>query len=198
MVLAAAVISVAVIVAPAEPQSAAPQPPPPQSAAPDEGAKPYSVEGVRRAFGSRTQPSIDTARVERDRRGYRMAVASSAATSSPCSIVVTACEPTWQPAANPTWHDQMLAMAGPQNYSVPYTGMDNAQRVAAVATSIGFALALQAVASLIHDQVVKSSYGRKQKKVNKVRAEIQGELDELERINALARQSDPAPRKWPQ
>jgi hypothetical protein len=180
MVLAAALISLAVLVPPAEPQSAAP-PPPPQSTAPDDTSKPYTVEGVRRASGAKTQPPIDTSVVERDPRGYRMAIAT---TSSPCGFVSNHCGSPWAALAYPTWHDQFVAMAGPQNYMVPYTGMSNGERVQAVASSIGFGLAIQAIASLIHDQVVKSSYNRKLKKVEKIRGEIRGELEELERLNA--------------
>jgi hypothetical protein len=183
MVLAAALISLAVLVPPAEPQSAAP-PPPPQSAAPDDTSKPYTVEGVRRASGAKTQPPIDTSAVERDRRGYRMAIAT---TSSPCGFVSNYCGSPWAAPSYPTWHDQFVAMAGPQSYLVPYTGMNNVQTLQAVASSIGFGLAIQAIASLVHDQVVKSSYNRKQKKVEKVRAEIRAELVELERLNAAAR-----------
>jgi hypothetical protein len=193
MVLAAVLISIAVLVPLAEPQSAASQQPPsPQSAAPDTSSSPYSVDGVRRAYGLGTQPSIDIATVERDRRGYRMAIESSTATWSPCVFVSNYCWSPWPAPEYPTWHDQMLAMAGPQNYSMPYTPMSNAERLQAVASNIGFGLVIQAIASAVHDQIVKSSYDRKLKKVNKTRDEIQGELDELERVNAAARQSDSA------
>ena len=181
MVLAAALISLAVLVPPAEPQSAAPPPPPPQSTAPDDTSKPYTVEGVRRASGAKTQPPIDASAVERDPRGYRMAVAM---TSSPCGFVSNYCGSPWAAPAYPTWHDQFVAIAGPQNYMVPYTGMSNGETLQAVASSIGFGLAIQAIASLIHDQVVKSSHNRKLKKVETVRAEIRAELTELERLNA--------------
>jgi hypothetical protein len=73
--------------------------------------------------------------------------------------------------------------------------VDTVGALAGLATSLGFGLALQAIASSIHDQFVKSRYDRKQRRVDKVRAEIQGELDELERVNAAARQSDPDQRK---
>jgi hypothetical protein len=180
MVLAAALISLAVLVPPAEPQSAAP-PPPPQSTAPDDTSKPYTVEGVRRAAGAKTQPPIDTSAVERDPRGYRMAIAT---TSSPCSFVSNSCGSPWAAPSYPTWHDQFVAMTGPQNYMVPYSAMSNGETLQAVASSFAINLAFQAVFSLIHHQVVKSSYNRKQKKVEIVRSEIRGELEELERLNA--------------
>jgi hypothetical protein len=184
MVLAAALISLAVLVPPAEPQAAAPPPLPPQSTAPGDTSKPYTVEGVRRASGAKIQPPIDTGAVERDPRGYRMAIAT---TSSPCGFVSNYCGSPFAAPAYPTWHDQFVVMAGPQNYMVPYTGMSNGERVQAVASSIGITLALQAVVSLIHDQVVKSSHNRKLKKVEKIRGEIRGELEELERLNAAPR-----------
>jgi hypothetical protein len=198
MVLAAALISLAVLgpadgrhSAPAEAQSAVPQSPPPQSTAPDAPSKPYTAEGVRRAIGAKTEPGVDTTAVERDPRGYRMAVATSAATSSPCGFVPNSCGSPWAAPAYPTWHDQMLAMAGPDIEALPSSQMTNAQLLQATASSIGFGLAIQAIVSAIHDQVVKSSYDRKQKKVNRIRDEIHGELDELERVNAAARGSAP-------
>jgi len=56
-------------------------------------------------------------------------------------------------------------------------------------------LAFQAIASLIHDQVVRTKYERKQQKIESIRAEIRTELDELERVNAAARGSGPTPIK---
>jgi len=193
MVLAAALISLAVIVPPADPQSAAPPSPPPQSAVIGDAAKPYSVEGVRKASAAGTRPSVDTTLVERDHRGYRMALESRAVTPNPCSLAAAGCGPTWQVPSNPTWHDQFLTMTGPQNYSVPYSGMSNSEKAMAVATSIGIGLALQAVTSLIQGKIVKISADRKQKKVEKVRAEIRTELEELERLNAAARASGATP-----
>ena len=72
---------------------------------------------------------------------------------------------------------------------VPYTGMSNSQTLQAVASSAVFALAFQVIASVIHDEVVKIRYDRKQRKIENVRAEIRAELDELERLNAAARAS---------
>jgi hypothetical protein len=198
MVLAAALISLAVL-APQAPAQAAPQAASqaksqaePQSASPD-GSKPYSVEGVRRAMTAGQQPSIDTAPVVPDRRGYRMSVEFRAAPWDPCRVMILACYPTWNGGANPTWHDEFIAMTGPPDYMVPYSGMSNAQTLQAVASSFAINLALQAVVSLIHDQVVKTRYGMKERKIEKVRAEIRTELDELERVNAAARGSGPTP-----
>jgi len=176
MVLAAALISFAVLATQAEPQAAAP-----------DTSKPYSVEGVRKALAGETPSSVDLSSVERDRRGYRMAVEYGSTASDPCGLVVTACRPSWSRAAYPTWHDQFVEMTGPQDYAVHFTPMSNVQRLEAVATNIGFGLAIAAITSAIHDQVVKTSHSRKQKKVEKIRQEIHGELDELERLNAAPR-----------
>ncbi len=183
MVLAAALISLAVLAAPADPQSAAPKPSPPQSTAPDDTSKPYTVEGVRSAYDANAQPRIDLVPVAPDRQGSRLAV-EWRASYDPCNLVVTGCQPAWRGGANPTWHDQFVDMVGPQSYMVPYTGMSNGEKLQAVASSVAIGLALDAVVSLIHDQIVKSTYDRKQRKVEKIREEIRGELKELERLNA--------------
>ena len=64
--------------------------------------------------------------------------------------------------------------------------MSNIQTLEAVAWSAAINLALQEVLSLIYDQVVHIRSNAKQRKVEKVRAEIRSELDELERVNASA------------
>lgn len=183
MVLAAALISLAVLSAPADPQSAAPKPPPPQSTAPDDTPKPYTIEGVRSAYDANSQARIDTAPVVPGRQGSRLAVEWHASDDA-CNLLITGCQPAWRGGANPTWHDQFVDMVGPQNYMVPYTGMSNGETLQAMASSIAIGLALEAVVSLIHDQIVKDTYDRKQRKVEKIREEIRGELRELERLNA--------------
>ncbi len=195
MVLAAALISLAVLVPGTDPQSAAPKPPsPPQSTTPapppprstssDDTSKPYTVEGVRSAYDANAQPRIDVAPVVPTRQGYRVALDSRLVDPDPCSLAITACQPAWRGGANPTWHDQFVAMTGPQNYMVPYTGMNNVQTLQAVASGVAINLAFQAFVSLVHDQIVKSNYNRKQKKVERIREEIRFELRELERLNA--------------
>lgn len=200
MVLAAALISLAVL-APQAPAQAAPQAATQakvqteaQPASPD-GSKPYSVEGVRRATAAGDQPSIDAAPVVPDRRGYRVAIATYAATLSRCHFVSTFCGSPWAAPVYPTWHDQFLDMTGPPAEMMPASAMSNSQLLQAVASSIVFGLAIHAVTSLIHDQVVRTKYERKQDKIEKVRAEIRSELDELERVNAAARGSGPTPVK---
>jgi hypothetical protein len=86
-------------------------------------------------------------------------------------------------------------MTGPSAYMVPYSAMSNSQTVQAVASNFAISLALQAVVSLIHSQVVQMRADARQKKIERVRTEIRGELDELERVNAAARGSGPAPVK---
>jgi hypothetical protein len=97
--------------------------------------------------------------------------------------------------AHPTWNDQFLAMTGPANYSVPFSPMSNGQRLEALASSVGFGLAIGAITSLIHDQIVRTSYAKKQKRVQKIRDQIQFELQELERVNQAAPPTDPAIKK---
>jgi len=193
-VLAAALISLAAL-APQAPVQAAPQaasqarvPAETQPASPD-GSKPYTVDGVRRAMTTAERPSTDAAPVVPDRRGYRMSVEFRAAPWDPCTLGVTGCRLEWSRGANPTWHDQFLAMTGPPAYAVPYSAMSNGETLQAVASSFAINLAIRAVASLIHDEVVKLRSDRKQRKIENIRAEIRAELAELERLNAAARAS---------
>jgi hypothetical protein len=197
-VLAAALISFAVL-APQAPVQAAPQAasqakaqaePQPAQADP---AKPYTVEGVRRATAAGEQPSIDYNSTEVTRSGHQVVIDSRAVSPDPCSLLITACQPAWGGGANPTWHSQFIAMTGPPNYMVPYSGMNNIETLEAVPSSAAINLALQAVFSLIHDQIVSINHDRKQKKVEKVRTEIRAELGELERVNAAAHGSGQTP-----
>ena len=124
MVLAAALISLAVL-APQAPSQAARQaatqakPQAERQTAPTDDPKPYTVEGVRRAIAAGDQPAIDNSRAEPARRGYRVAIDSRAINPDPCSLVVTACQPAWGGGANPTWHDQFMAMTGPHGLPGP-------------------------------------------------------------------------------
>jgi hypothetical protein len=199
MVLAAALISLAVLATQADPGAAsqaavqaapqaAPQARPPveRQSAPADDSKPYTVKGVRRAADG-NQPSVDYNPEKPTPRGYRVAIDSRAVNPDPCSLVITACQPAWGGGANPTWHDQFIAMTGPPAYAVPYSGMSNSQTLQAVASSIAINLALQAVVSLIHNKVVKISSDRKLRKLENIRTGIRAELDELERVNAAAR-----------
>ncbi len=198
MVLAAALISLAAL-APQAPAQAAPHAASQarvqaetQPASPD-GSKPYTVDGVRRAMTTAEQPSSDAAPVVPDRRGYRMSVEFRAAPWDPCSVWVTGCRLEWTHGANPTWHDQFIAMTGPPNYMVPYSAMSNGQTLQAVASNFAINLAFQGLYSLISGQISKASHARKQRKIENARAEILGELAELERLNAAARASGQTP-----
>ena len=182
MVLAAAVISLAILEPAAEPRAAQAEQAPAQPAA-SASSRPYSVDGVRRAYASGVQPSTPVVRVGPAARGREIAVAS---TYQPGTFQPSGERPAWGAPYYPTWHEDFLAMTGPQSYSVPYTGMTNSERLVAVATSIGFGLAIQALSSWIRDEVVSASRSRQQKKVDKVRAEIRAEVAELERLNAAA------------
>jgi hypothetical protein len=196
MVLAAALISLAAL-APQAAAPAAPQPAPQSKAqtesqpAAADGSQPYTVEGVKRAMATARQPSVDYNAADGAGRGYRVVIDSRAISPDPCSQLITTCQPAWGGGANPTWHDQFLAMTGPPAYTVPYSGMNNVQTLEAVASSAAINLALQELISLIYDQVVHIRHDARQKKIEKVRAEIRAELDELERVNAAARGSGP-------
>jgi hypothetical protein len=189
MVLAAALISLAVL-APQVPAQAPPRaasqatPQTERQPAAADDSKPYTVDGVKRAMTDGDQPAIGNSWAEPTRRGYGVAIDSRAVRPDPCSLIITACQPAYRGGANPTWHDQFIAMTGPPDYTVPYSGMSNSQTLQAVASSIVINLAIQAVVSLIHDQVVQVRANAKQRKVEEVRAEIRAELDELERANA--------------
>jgi hypothetical protein len=200
MVLAAALISLAVL-APQAVAQAAPQAAPLAKAqtepqpAPGDTSKPYSLDSVRRATTAGDQPSIDYNSAERTLRGYGVTIDSRAINPDPCSLLITACQPAWRGGANPTWNEQFLAMTGPPDYNMPYSGMSNLQTLEAVASSIAINFALQAVVSLIHDQIVQIRADAKQKKIEKIRAGIRSELDELERVNATARAAGQTPLK---
>lgn len=194
MVLAAALISLAVAapqaVVPAAPQSD-PQAQAEPQGAPVDGSRPYTVDGVRRAAAAeiQVQPRVDTVKVERARPGYHVDLESSFDGLPACKalVVPASCAHPWLLPSNPTWHQQFLLMAGPQGYTVPYTGMNNGETLQAAASSIAFAYTFQAIYSLISRQVAKTSADRARKKIEKVRAEIRGELEDLERANAAAR-----------
>ena len=200
MVLAVALISLAVLAPQAQTQAAPPaasqaKPQAEGRPVPTDHSKPYTVDGVRRATAAGDQPPVDYNPEEPTPRGYRVAIDSRAVNPDPCSLIVTGCQPAWRGGANPTWHDQFIAMTGPPDYTVPYSAMSNSQTIQAVASSIVINLAIQAVVSLIHDQVVQMRADAKQRKVETVRAEIRAELDELERVNAAARGSGQTPVK---
>jgi hypothetical protein len=192
MVLAAALISVAVLASQA-PAAPAPQtvaqatPQTVAQAASTDGSKPYSLDSVRRSTTAGDRPSIDYNSAEQTLRGYGVAIDSRAIQPDPCTLVISACQPAWRGGAYPTWNDQFLAMTGPPNYAVPYSAMSNLQTLEAVASSIAINFALQAVVSLIHDEIVQMRADARQKKIERVRSEIRAELDELERANAAAR-----------
>jgi len=178
MVIAAALISLAVLDPAAEPQS----PPPPDP-------KPYTVEGVRRAMASGARSSPTVPMVEPGPRFHQMTVESTSHGS--CALI--ACQSSrrsrWEDVSSPTWHDQFLAMTGPQGYAIPFSGMSNSQRIAAVGSSVAIGFALKGVTSFMEGKIAKIRADRKQKKLDKVRAEIRAELAELERLNAAARAS---------
>jgi len=180
MVLAAALISFAIIVPPAEPQSAA-----------SDSSAPYSLEGVRQASAGHNGPTIDPASVERRGSGYRLAVESPRVTTDPCARTITACQMTWATTALPTWNDQFLGMTGPPAGMGFNSMATNGDRIVGAATSVGFALAVQGVLKLVNRAVVNS----RQSKVSKVRSEIEAELTELERLNKEARQPATAPKR---
>jgi hypothetical protein len=190
MLLAAALISVAV----AEPQAPVPAPPlAASSTTTASDSRPYTIQGVRAAAAGR--PVIDYNVHDRDGQGSRVAITGCSAGSNWPSQVVSAWREGWSGGATPTWHEQFLAMVGPQGYGGPYHGSTNGERLLTVSSSVAIGLALagitslvdHAIASPIHRKMVKYKADRKQKKIDRIRAEIRAELDELERVNAAAR-----------
>lgn len=182
MLLSAAFLSLAMML----PASA------PQSAPPDSSA-PYSLEGVRKAAARPARPSVEPGPFEQQVSRYRLAVDTWRVTYSPCSQLVIVCQPAWRGGGHPTWNDDYLAMTQ-QDYRFPYSSAPGTKdRVVAMGSSVGFGLAFQGIASLVHKAVVN----RRQNKVKKIRSEIAAELEALERANEAARQANPDVRKPP-
>ncbi len=195
MLLAAALISVAI----SDPQAPV-QPPPPvaSSSTTASDSKPWTVQGVRAAVAGR--PVIDYNVHDWDAQASCVAVTFRSDRSSWWSQEVSAWQEGWSGGATPTWHEEFLAMTGPRGYGGPYYGSTNGERLLAVASSVAIGYAVAGLASVIertiasplHHKVVKYKADRKQKKIEKVRAEIRAELAELERLNAAARASGQA------
>jgi hypothetical protein len=192
MVFAAALISLTVLESAGDPQSAGPQSVGSQPAASRpaqaDTSAPYTVQGVRRAMASTTgggaqpvvkvQPrqsvpaTLGNEPLRRSYSGYSLTVTSDSPQPSSRNVVRTSTERCWNWTAYPTWHEQFLAMTGPQYYTGPYYGIN-----------IGFSIRLRA----LERRIAKFKADWKLRKVEKVRAEIRAELAELERVNAAAR-----------
>ena len=171
MLLSAALISLALMVPASEPQSA-----------PPDTSSPYSLEGVRRAAARPARPASEPGPVEQGVSKYRLAIDTWQVTYTPCSQLVVVCQPAWRGGAHPTWNDEYLAMTQ-RDYRFPYNSAPgNKDRAMALGSSVGFGLAFQGVASLVH----KTAVNRRQNKVKKIRAEIAAELEALERANQAA------------
>lgn len=179
MVLAAALISLVAVSPAAEQQSAS-----------SDQSLPYTLSGVRRASSIDARPSADSAPVALSLSGQRLAVESRSVPCSGCDLVVTS-GPSWASMAHPTWNDQFLAMTYPDEATPFNSTGGNKDRAMAVATSMGFALAVQGITRLVH----RITGNVRQNKVNKVRSEIEAELAVLEQINQASRKSDPGPIK---
>jgi hypothetical protein len=182
MLLAAALISVALV----DPQAPAQAPPPaaPQTQAADSSA-PQTLNGVGRPAAGSARPVTDNP-TDAEQRGCRVAIDSRTVSPAPGSLWSAVDQPAWR-AANPTWHEQFLAMTTPQGYGGPYDGATNGERLLAVASAVVIGWALQELGSRVQVHVSNHKADRKQKKVEKIRAEIRAELAELERVNAAAR-----------
>jgi hypothetical protein len=175
MILAAALISLATL-----PTSAERQP------AQSDASRPYTLSGVRRASNVDAQPAADSVHVSQRGPGFRLAVETKTAACSTCDLVVTS-GPSWATPTPPTWHDQFLGMSYPVQATPSNSMAGNRDRVTAVATSIGFALAFQGVARLVQ----KIAGNVHQERQRKTRSEIDAELAALERLNRASRQADP-------
>jgi len=195
MLLAAALISVAI----SDPQAPV-QPPPPvaSSSTTASDSKPWTVQGVRAAVAGRAV--IDYHVYDQDLQGSRVAVTFRSDRSSSWSQVASDWQKGWSGGGTPTWHQEFLAMTGPPGYGGPYYGSTNGERLMAVASSVAIGYAVAGLASVIertiasplHDKLVKYKADRKQRKIEKVRADIRAELAQLERVNASARASGQA------
>jgi len=192
MLLAAALISIAV----ADPQTPVQAPPPVASSTTTASdSEPWTVQGVRAAVAGR--PVIDYNVHDQEGRSSRVVLTARSDRSSWWSRVAADWQEGWSGGSIPTWHEEFLAMTGPRGYGRPCYGSTNGERLLAVTSSVAIAWAAvgvasaldQAIVSPIHNKVVKYKADRKQKKIEKVRAEIRAELAELERLNAAARAS---------
>ena len=182
MLLAAALIS-AVLVDPQAPVQA-PPPATPQAQAADSSAS-QAASGVRRPAAGSVRSVTDNP-TDAGQRGCQVAVDSRTVSPAPGSPWSAVNQPAWG-APNPTWHEQFLAMVTPQSYGGTYYGATNGERLLAVASAVVIGWALQELGSRVQVHVSNHKAERKQKKVEKIRAEIRAELAELERVNAAAR-----------
>ena len=129
MLLAAVLISVAL----ADPQAPVQAPPPvasPSSSASD--SRPYTVQGVRAAMAGRVV--IDYNVRDRDGQGSCVAITSRSDRSRSWSQPASGWREGWSGGAAPTWHQEFLAMTGPQGYGGLYYGATNGERLLAVAS----------------------------------------------------------------
>ncbi len=175
MVFSAALLSLAVMLQAPDPPPQAPDTPPP-----------YSLEGVRKAASRQDRPASEPGPVERHVSQYRLSVDTQQLTSGPCSQLVIVCQPAWRVGGAATWNDQFLAMTNPVLASPLVAPPGNGDRAVGAATSLGFALAFQGVAHLVHKAVTNKRDG----KVKKIRAEIAAELAAIERANQAAREKE--------
>ena len=205
MLLAAALISVAVL----DPQAPV-QPPPPAAPSPQAASdsKPYTVSGVRAAMAGRKAIDYNEANHEEIARNAAIALRNATGASLSSRTmgwrdVLDFDSSEWQRSGG-GWHEDFVGMVSPQRssgYGGPYYGSTNGERLLAVTSSVAIGWALAGIASLVqhaivsplHRQVVKCKADRKQKKIEKVRAGIREELAELERVNAAARAAGQIP-----
>jgi hypothetical protein len=184
MLLAAALISAAVVGSQAPAQ--VPPPAAPQTQAAD-GSAPQAANGVRRPATGSVRP-VTSNPTDAEQRGCRVAVDSRTVSPAPGSLWSAVDQPAWR-AVPPTWHEQFLAMTVPQAYGGQYYGATNGERLLAVASAFVIAWGLQEFGSRVQVHVSNHKADRKQKKIEKIRSEIRAELAELERLNAVARGS---------
>jgi hypothetical protein len=173
MVITAALISLVVVAAPAEPQ-----PPPDQPPA-------YTLSGVRRAAAGAgpqadeaTPAAVPSKPLARSAAGQQLAVGTrvpkpAVTQGADDRFVTTSLAPMGS-----GWHQEFLDMTAPPYGSSPYDAMSNVQRVQGVASSMAFALAIDGIVRLV-DHLRTSYHDRK---VTKVRREIDAETAEVERI----------------
>ena len=184
MVLTVALISLAVLAAPAEPQSAPPDQPPA-----------YTLSGVRRASVPAPAPSTEPvpsaplpSKPLTHSAGQRLNV-ESPPRGTPVPLphddrfVTASLGPL-----GPGWHQEFIGMTMPQEGSTPFGLMTtNGDRAVGMATSMAFALAIQEAVGLVGKLV--GSYH--EWKVSKLRKEIDAERLVMEQLYQASQNSGP-------
>ncbi len=180
MVVTAALVSLALAAGTAEAQPA-----------PVDQAPPYTLSGVREAAREAAARAAAPAEQAPPSTPPPTGPLARSAKQQPLKVE------TWSPSPpitlpsddrlvtpslaphGPAWHQQFIAMTEPVYASSQYELLNNNERAVAVASSMGFALAVDGVSRLV--QHLRGSYHDRQ--VRKIRREIDAETEALERVS---------------